>query len=832
MNANWRCVGALILSLWLGNATAENDALVLQQQAIERIDAFVLHFRQTGDYQTRVRELLLPAQQALVASAQGFLAQNDAPRAALSLYKLGEVLRLRGDWQSAEQVYRQTVEAARSIGDGSLQARALGRIALGKRNARDYQGALDDVTQAIPLAQRAGDHKALFDALDIKGIVHIDQGDLAAASESLARAFDAAKASGDADTRFFSHFDRADVYVKLGDQCDFARDASICQQQYNLAAEDYRSAREIARGEGWTFLQKDIDGFLGRLETKRAMARSQEQVQSAVTQLFNPKRASDVLVNEQFVARDASDAALLETLYRQLVEDNERAGAFADVSAYRMHVTNAQLKQLRGDKAGAIQAFSEAIKMIERDRRGLAEERARATYLSDKVVVYHGAIAELLDQKRHAEAFSLMERVKSRAMSDLLAKKELVLDDERDQALFSKSLELRSRIGKLQSEHFAMVADKKAKRQQLAQHLQQIQRLEDEHQKLTAQQSTRLKALVESRPAELAALQEAARTEGFEVLQYLVRDTDVLIWYIGPARVEVRVVFLPRKALVEKVAALQASMADREGAFDERIAQQLYLYLVEPTRAWLRGKRVAIIPHDVLHVLPFQALVAPNGEAWGASAQISYAPSATLLLGLKRAMPIKEAKMLALADPSISAARAEVQSIGAIYTKSSKTMAERLAKESEVKVWAKDYDLLHLSVHGKFDVADPLFSYLKLEGGAQEDGKLTAAEVFGLPLQKTRMVVLSACETGKAEVTRGDEVMGLARAFLFAGAQSLIVSHWQVDAASTQLWMETFYRAMQTEAPAEAARLALLAVKSKKEYSHPYYWAAFTMIGR
>jgi CHAT domain-containing protein/tetratricopeptide (TPR) repeat protein len=835
MRLNWRLIAGLLLALWLGDSTARSDALALQQQAIKRIDAFILHFRKTGDYQTRVRELLLPAQQDLSVSAQGFEAQNDIPKLVVSLYKLGETLRLQGQWDSAVQVYQQTIQAAHLAKDDAHQARALARMALAKRNKRDLQGALDDVTQAIALAQRAGDHKALFDALDIRGLVQVDQGDLAAASESLQRAFEAAKASSEPDSLFFAYFDRADVYYKLADQCDFARDTKICQRQYDLAAADYQQAREIAQRQGWTGLAREVDGLLSNLDLRRGIARSQEQVQAMLKDHFNPRQASDVLVNEQFVARDATDAESLAAMYRQLVQDNERAGPFADISAYRMHVTDAQLRQLRGDKAGASQAFDKAIELVERDRRGLAEERARAAYLQDKVVVYHGAIAELLDQKRHAEAFSLMERVKSRAMSDLLAKRELVLGDAQDRTLYGKSLELRSRIARLQNEHFAMVTGQDAKQQQLAQHLKQIQQLEDEHQQLVArmeQQSPKLKDLVESRPAELAALQQTARAEGFEVLQYLVRDNDILLWYIGPQRVEVRVVFVPRNALVEKVAKLQASLADREAAFDEHIARQLYLYLVEPARAWLRGKRVVVIPHDVLHVLPFQALIAPDGGAWGDLAQITYAPSATVLLSLKQAAPIRNAKLLAIADPGIAAARAEVQAISALYANGSKVAFDRLAKESEVKAWVKDHDLLHLSVHGKFDAAEPLFSHLKLSGGGQEDGKLTAAEIFALPIEKARLVVLSACETGKAEVTRGDEVMGFTRAFLYAGAQSLILSHWRVDADSTRLWMETFYRAAQTQVPAEAARRALLAVKSKKEYSHPYYWAAFTVIGR
>lgn len=139
---------------------------------------------------------------------------------------------------------------------------------------------------------------------------------------------------------------------------------------------------------------------------------------------------------------------------------------------------------------------------------------------------------------------------------------------------------------------------------------------------------------------------------------------------------------------------------------------------------------------------------------------------------------------------------------------------------------------MHLSVHGDFNVAEPLLSNLRLAPGGGDDGKLTAAEMFGLPLDYAKLVVLSACNTGKAQVTHGDEIIGMQRALLYAGAGSLVLSRWKVDAASTSLWMQTFYREAENQPLAEASRRAVLAVKSKPEYRHPYYWAAFSLVGR
>ncbi|HZN12067.1 MAG TPA: CHAT domain-containing protein, partial [Blastocatellia bacterium] len=162
----------------------------------------------------------------------------------------------------------------------------------------------------------------------------------------------------------------------------------------------------------------------------------------------------------------------------------------------------------------------------------------------------------------------------------------------------------------------------------------------------------------------------------------------------------------------------------------------------------------------------------------------------------------------------------------------SKLLSGELVKEADVKAWAGDYDLIHLSVHGVFVAQEPLLSHLRLGPGGAEDGKLTAAEMFGLPLAGARLIVLSACDTGQARATRANEVSGMVRSLLYAGANTLVLSSWAIDADSTALWMETFYREAQSRPPAGAARLAIAAVRRDPRYSHPYYWAPFLLTGR
>jgi len=137
-----------------------------------------------------------------------------------------------------------------------------------------------------------------------------------------------------------------------------------------------------------------------------------------------------------------------------------------------------------------------------------------------------------------------------------------------------------------------------------------------------------------------------------------------------------------------------------------------------------------------------------------------------------------------------------------------------------------DKDVIHFSCHGYFDDADPLSSGVKLY-----DSVLTAREIFDMRLN-TELVTLSACQTGLNQRSPGDELIGLTRAFIYAGAPSVIVSLWSVDAHSTQELMHEFYTLLKNGTDkATALQEAQKRIMEKEGYSHPYYWAPFVLVG-
>jgi CHAT domain-containing protein len=825
------CAVIVLESIPSSVCDALSDPVALQQRGIKRIDNFIDQFRKTGDRVTLLGELQKAAEE-LSTSYEAFTRSRDLGAAALSLIKLGDIQRIQDKWQQAVNFYDKAYELAQQASHRAHQAKArMGRARAEASGLRDYGAAAAHIEEAVQLSAALEDKGYLFDALDLKAQIQVSRGDLIAAADTLNRAFTVAELLNDQSRLFYGHLDRAEIYQKLAEKCDYQRTFEPCYQAFALSKAEYERAYTLAKQLGYEGLARETMGFLRRLEARRELIQSQERFHKQLLQqgLFHPKKPSDVLVHELFISGSQHIPA-------GLFEHIQEAGALAAGDTRSLYIQGL-FHEMQGDNDAALAAYLKAVTLLEVDRRQLRDEQSRGTFLEDKIEFYYTPILHLLERRRVPEAFELLERSRSRAMADLLASKKLGLSRPADRELYAASVKLRADIALLQKELFTLRS--RADREQFGDKIttteQAIQRLEGEHRQLLgrmAREAPRLPEILVSEPVSLQTLQQSMRQERYEVLYYLVLESAVILWHINDAAVHVRSVFLPRSELITKVESLRQSLTDRNVQFDQQTAREMFLFLIQPVLQWVQTDRLVIIPHENLHYLPFQVLQDPTSNKYvGERFQVSYAPSATILAGLKKPGSLARGKLLAVADPGIGEAQKEVEAIARLYPGSHKAVTDVLIKETDLKAWVGDYTLLHLSVHGRFRPQEPLLSHLQLSKGGADDGELTAAEIFGLPLEKTRLVVLSACETGRAEATHANEILGMVRALLYAGANALILSSWRVDAASTALWMETFYKEAQTRPVREAARLALVAVQQHPQYSHPYYWGAFLLIG-
>ena len=154
-------------------------------------------------------------------------------------------------------------------------------------------------------------------------------------------------------------------------------------------------------------------------------------------------------------------------------------------------------------------------------------------------------------------------------------------------------------------------------------------------------------------------------------------------------------------------------------------------------------------------------------------------------------------------------------------------LKEEASKPKAISLSPK-YDMLHFAVHAELNEEDPMSSALLLAGEGKEDGRLKVGEIFSLNL-KANMVVLSACETGLGKLSNGDVMVGLTRAFIYAGTPSIITTLWKVNDRSSYELMSEFYQHLKTGKKSEALRQAQL--KTMEQFPEPFYWAAYQLTG-
>ena len=286
--------------------------------------------------------------------------------------------------------------------------------------------------------------------------------------------------------------------------------------------------------------------------------------------------------------------------------------------------------------------------------------------------------------------------------------------------------------------------------------------------------------------------------------------------------------------LERNIEALRKTITAHNSVGVSQYTQALYRQLFAPIAPAVKTKKLIIVPHGALHYLPFSAL--SDGKEYLIDRfSLRTLPSASVLSFLQaHAKKAEAGTALILGNPNLGNpkydlkfAQDEALAIGKILPKS-KVLLGSEATETNLKTYGSQYSFIHLAAHGTFDMDKPLNSALLLARDKDNDGILRVGDLYNLSLNAD-LVTLSACETALGKVSTGDDVVGFTRSFLYAGARSLISSLWQVDDQATRDLMVNFYTNLSKMSKDEALRQAQL--KVKKQYPHPYYWAAFLLTG-
>jgi len=256
----------------------------------------------------------------------------------------------------------------------------------------------------------------------------------------------------------------------------------------------------------------------------------------------------------------------------------------------------------------------------------------------------------------------------------------------------------------------------------------------------------------------------------------------------------------------------------------KRHLHQLYRNLVEPLIEEIQTPHLLIVPHGSLHFLPFHALY--DGEKYLIDAfEISYAPSASVLKYCleKGAVSNGSPLLVGVSDEHTPLVWDEITRLGQLLPNARVLRDEGATREAFME-HAKTSSFLHIASHAAFRQDNPMFSSFKVA-----DAWITALDVFSMACH-TNLVTLSGCQSGLSVVTGADDLLGLMRGFLYAGARSLLLSLWHVNDESTTALMTRFYREwLKGNSKSVAVRSAMLAIRA--EYPNPFHWAPFLLIG-
>ena len=370
---------------------------------------------------------------------------------------------------------------------------------------------------------------------------------------------------------------------------------------------------------------------------------------------------------------------------------------------------------------------------------------------------------------------------------------------------------------------------------------------------LEAAESSRARLLAEragmeplaSGETKAAAFQQLARSSRSVLLSYWLGRERSFLWAITGSRIAVHE--LPPESeiqpLVESYAALIQSSRDPL-ATEHPAGRRLFETLVAPARDALpSGSRVIIVPDGVLHALNFESLPVPGASPryWIEDAQITLAPSLSLLSGGDDRSSTPDS-MLLIGDPrgsgedfpQLKFAAAEMDALPEAFPGVMKSVYRGADARPSVYLNARParYGLIHFAAHAVANSQSPLDSAVILSGPAGQ-GKLFARQIMTQPLQ-ARLVTISACRGAGAKVYEGEGLVGLAWAFLHAGASNVIAGLWNVDDRSTADLMQLVYHGMAAgKTPAEALRDAKRTlIRSNSAFRKPYYWAPFQLYRR
>jgi CHAT domain-containing protein len=515
----------------------------------------------------------------------------------------------------------------------------------------------------------------------------------------------------------------------------------------------------------------------------------------------------------------------------------------APVLQYQAHFLMGQIQQAAGDFSGAYDSCQKARESLETLRSSLHGEELKIAFMKNRLEVYENLVELCLLRAERPngveESFGYIEMAKSRSLAELLMRSGPAIQsaDAGQSDLVRRIREMREELNwyyrrieieQLRAEEPSPERIAKLQNEALSHENELLHVLREMPQSQSASHGPAIRSLATIRasmPPETALVEYFSLKDQF--IAAVVTQDELKIVPLTPIS---RVINLLRMLHFQiskfKLGAEYARTFEKSmlGVVQAHL-RQLYEEVFAPVRAHISARHLIIVPHGVLHYLPFHALM-DDAAYLIDSVTISYAPSASIFAHCQEKPARTSGRSLVLGIPDTRAPfiLQEVRAVAEMVPEAELFIGAQ-ANEQVLRDQGLQSRLIHVATHGKFRQDNPMFSGIRLG-----DAYLNLYDLYQLKLD-AELVTLSGCATGMNVVTPGDELLGLIRGLLYAGAHSLLLALWDVHDQSTADFMAIFYRRFQAGA-GKATALRDAMIELRERYPHPYHWAPFTLIGK
>ncbi|MDW8107413.1 MAG: CHAT domain-containing protein [Armatimonadota bacterium] len=796
-----------------------------------------------------------------------------------TLNNLAGIAYRKGDLERATEQLGQALAIYERLSPNSLRvARALSNLGLLETDKGDLEAAEKHLERALTLTQRLLPESPLL-ATVLNGLLTVAyfQGDWEQARRYGERALAVLLriAPRSANT--------AAVLNNLGVIATNQRMFAVAESYYRRALEIYEQINPLSMDVASTLVNL---GVVASEQEGWESARRYYERALQIREQTAPQSLSVATVwnNLGVLAANQADLARAEQSFQRALSIRKRYAPQSPETAETLS-NLAQLAIRRRQFQRALEYLTEAVQIVETQRGFVGSSEGRARFAERYFGVYSLLALAYLQQGQVAKAAEALERSRARTLAETMHQRRLL------QATLPPALRtLLAQLQQLdvqQQRTYAQLSQLSSEDTEGITACQEALRRINQQQRALSERMRRefprYAELLSPQPLTLQQIQQSLEA-GTVLLYYALVEDHLLIVAITRTEARGYAISIPTKQLeqdvqqftrcVSKPSYLRSAL-EREQLVP--LARRLYAQLVQPTQEMLkRASRVLLCPSGVLNLLPWAALVAGTRNNapiyWIEQVPLRFTPSMSVYRQVRSvALPASSVVIAAVSDyesqvlvntptarsealrgmeapptptvlPNLPEVQREAAQLRALFGKRARVLLNAGATPARVQALARTAQVVHFACHALADNTNPIASALMLAPVGSEEGTLTAAEVLEWQL-RADLVMLSACETGIGFSRQYEGIYSLARAFMYAGAQSVGASLWAVSDASTAVLMREFYRRYLQGVPKDqalrAAQQALLrgrwqGVKphERAQFADPYFWAGFVMIGK